>query len=63
MVALECIGAIAIVSLVFLEVGLSEDRERARETRPDGGRDRRPPRSPVRHRRRPGGVWNHRRDH
>ena len=30
-IALISLGAIAIVSLVFLEVGLSEDRERARE--------------------------------
>jgi len=32
-IALACLGGIAIVSLVFLEVGLSEDRERARERR------------------------------
>src|ERR1039457_4762714 len=30
-IALVSLGAIAVVSLVFLEVGLSEDRERARE--------------------------------
>ena len=30
-IALLSVGAIAAVSLVFLEVGLSEDRERARE--------------------------------
>ena len=30
-IALVSLGAIAIVSLVFLEVGLSEDRDRARE--------------------------------
>ncbi len=42
------IGAIAVVSLIFLEVGLSEDRERAREQRE---RRRLPPRPrPVRRR-------------
>ena len=30
-IALVAVGGIAIVSLAFLEVGLSEDRERARE--------------------------------
>jgi hypothetical protein len=30
-IGLASIGAIAVVSLVFLEVGLGEDRERARE--------------------------------
>jgi hypothetical protein len=30
-IALYSLGGIAIVSLVFLEVGLSEDRDRARE--------------------------------
>jgi hypothetical protein len=35
-IALACVGGIAIVSLVFLEIGLSEDRERAR----DGARER-----------------------
>src|ERR1019366_8476132 len=48
-IALVSLGAIAVVSLVFLEVGLSEDRERARERavrkvrpRPPGRRRRRP---------------------
>jgi hypothetical protein len=41
-IALLSVGAIAIVSLVFLEVGLSEDRERARERA--GRTIRRPPR-------------------
>ena len=48
-IALLSIGAIAIVSLVFLEVGLSEDRERARERAVRAVRQR-PPR---RRRRRP----------
>jgi hypothetical protein len=39
-IALVAVGAIAIVSLVFLEVGLSEDRERARESARE--RDARP---------------------
>jgi hypothetical protein len=47
-IALLSVGAIAIVSLVFLEVGLSEDRERARER---AGRTIRP--RPPRRRRRP----------
>jgi hypothetical protein len=42
-IALISVGAIAIVSLVFLEVGLSEDRERARERAVRTVR-RRPPR-------------------
>ena len=42
-IALISVGAIAIVSLVFLEVGLSEDRERSRE-RPVRTVRRRPPR-------------------
>jgi hypothetical protein len=42
-IALISVGAIAIVSLVFLEVGLSEDRERARERVVRAVR-RRPPR-------------------
>jgi len=42
-IALASLGAIAIVSLVFLEVGLSEDRERARELRA-ARRPRPPPR-------------------
>ena len=51
-IALVSLGAIAVVSLVFLEVGLSEDRERAREraVRNDRTVRRRPPR---RRRRRP----------
>jgi hypothetical protein len=53
-ISLVSLGAIAIVSLVFLEVGLSEDRERAREDE----RRRQPPRPPRRarlpRRRRPG---------
>jgi len=32
-IAFLSVGAIAVVSLVFLEVGLSEDREREREDR------------------------------
>jgi hypothetical protein len=52
-IALYCLGGIAIVSLVFLEVGLSEDRARERELSrsrppPPGARLRRP-----RRRRRP----------
>jgi len=47
-IALISLGAIAIVSLVFLEIGLSEDRERARER---GTRAVRP--RPPRRRRRP----------
>jgi hypothetical protein len=50
-IALASLGGIAIVSLVFLEVGLSEDRERARE-RP-GRPPRTIPRRPRRRRRRP----------
>jgi hypothetical protein len=42
-IALVSVGGIAIVSLVFLEVGLSEDRERARERAVRSAR-RRPPR-------------------
>jgi hypothetical protein len=41
-IALLSVGAIAIVSLVFLEVGLSEDRERAAE---DARRKRQAPRT------------------
>jgi len=54
-ISLVSLGGIAIVSLVFLEVGLSEDRDRAREEA-----QRRPPRTlpsrPARlpRRRRPG---------
>ncbi len=46
-IALYSLGGIAIVSLVFLEVGLSEDRERERELT----RARLP--QPVAHLRRP----------
>ena len=50
-IALACVsvGAIAIVSLIFLEVGLSEDREREREAREARRAARRPP--PLRRRR------------
>ena len=47
-IALASIGAIGIVSLIFLEVGLSEDRERARERRPPANRRRPAPRRPRR---------------
>jgi hypothetical protein len=47
-IALVSLGAIAVVSLVFLEVGLSEDRERAREQAV-----RKVRRRPARRRRRP----------
>jgi hypothetical protein len=50
-IALISVGAIAIVSLVFLEVGLSEDRERARERAVRAVR--RPPPRRRRRRRRP----------
>lgn len=42
-IALTSLGAIALVSLVFLEVGLSEDRDRARTQRRRLPRPRRPP--------------------
>ena len=48
--SLISLGSIAIVSLVFLEVGLSEDRERERERSDARERERRPP---PRRRRRP----------
>jgi len=48
--ALVSLGSIAIVSLFFLEVGLSEDRERERERSDARARQRRPP---LRRRRRP----------
>ncbi|HXR14240.1 MAG TPA: hypothetical protein VN740_06215 [Solirubrobacteraceae bacterium] len=48
--ALVSLGSIAIVSLVFLEVGLSEDRERERERSDARERERRPP---LHRRRRP----------
>lgn len=56
-VALVAGGLIVAVSLVFFEIGLSEDQERARETAPPeqpktpAGRTPRPP--PPRLRRRP----------
>jgi hypothetical protein len=37
-IALASLGGIALVSLVFLEIGLSEDRERARSERGAAGR-------------------------
>jgi hypothetical protein len=40
MIALVSVGGIAIVSLVFFEVGLSEDRERARDAAQARERDR-----------------------
>jgi hypothetical protein len=49
------LGAILAVSLVFLEVGLSEDRERAREEAErarEAERRRRPPEEPGRRSRR-----------
>lgn len=48
-IALVSLGSVAVVSLLFLEVGLSEDRERAREQ----ASSRRLPRRPLRRRRRP----------
>jgi hypothetical protein len=54
MIALEGLGGIAIVSLVFLEVGLSEDRERDREAVAKDVAPRRRLRPPSRRRRRPG---------
>jgi hypothetical protein len=43
-IMLGSLGLIALVSLAFLEVGLSEDRDRAR----DDARRRRPPSRPLR---------------
>jgi hypothetical protein len=54
MIALVCVGAIAIVSLVFLEVGLSEDRERAGEAAREQAAEKRRLRPPPPRRRRPG---------
>jgi hypothetical protein len=48
-IALVSLGGIALVSLVFLEIGLSEDRERAREQAAARERDE----PPARIRRRP----------
>jgi hypothetical protein len=48
--SLISLGSIAIVSLAFLEVGLSEDRERERERSDASAPQRRPP---LRRRRRP----------
>ena len=53
-IVLVGLGLISVLSLIFLEVGLSEDRWRAREDRsrqpaaaePEGGRPRRPAGSP-----------------
>jgi hypothetical protein len=45
------IGAIGVVSLIFLEVGLSEDHAREREAR-EAQRARRSPRPPLHRRRR-----------
>jgi predicted MFS family arabinose efflux permease len=42
-IAFVSVGAIAVVSLIFLEVGLSEDREREREAREARRAGRRPP--------------------
>jgi hypothetical protein len=53
MIALEGLGGIAIVSLVFLEVGLSEDREREREVVAKEVAPGRRLRPPPRRRRRP----------
>lgn len=54
-IALASLGGIAIVALVFFEVGLSEDRERAREESlrqpPTPPSPPRPPRLPRRRRR------------
>jgi hypothetical protein len=47
------LGGILAVSLVFLEVGLSEDRERARQAREAAERKRRPPEEPGRRSGRP----------
>ncbi len=51
-ISLVSLGAIAIVSLVFLEVGLSEDRERGRERERERPSQRPlpPPRLPRRRR-------------
>ena len=48
-IAFVSVGAIGVVSLIFLEVGLSEDREREREARETRRARRRPP--PLRRRR------------
>jgi hypothetical protein len=57
-VGLVSIGLVAATSLVFYEVGLSEDRERARETaarrRLPRAADEAPPREPPRRLTRPG---------
>ena len=52
-IALACIGGIAIVSLVFLEIGLSEDRERAQARASEPAPAKRRLRRPPRRRRRP----------
>ncbi len=51
-IALVSLGGIAVVSLVFLEIGLSEDRDRAREEAQRRRAAAAPPRLPRR--RRPG---------
>ena len=52
-IALACVGGIAIVSLVFLEIGLSEDRERAATRASEPAARKRRLRPPPRRRRRP----------
>jgi hypothetical protein len=52
-IALACIGGIGIVSLVFLEIGLSEDRERAATRGREAAPAKRRLRPPPRRRRRP----------
>jgi hypothetical protein len=52
-IALACVGGIAIVSLVFLEIGLSEDRERAATRASEPAERKRRLRPPPRRRRRP----------
>jgi hypothetical protein len=49
-IALGSLGLIAFVSLAFLEVGLSEDRARARENNDRRERTARPPMRPRRRR-------------
>ena len=50
-IAAISLGGVALVSLVFYEIGLSEDRDRARERR-ERQRPPRPPRPPSLPRRR-----------
>ena len=42
-IAFVSVGAIAVISLIFLEVGMSEDRAREREAREARRAQRRPP--------------------